>query len=316
MFFDARLSADGRTSCATCHDPVRAFTDGLPVARGIGGQTGTRNTPSLWNVASERSLFWDGRRTVLETQPLDPLLNPREHGLASESAVLDIVLSDRGYRSAFAAAFRMEVAHTEPTHVLSALAAFMRTLLLEDSPFDRYLYKDDQSALSPAAARGLDLFRGTAGCAKCHVIERSAAPLNDGEFHALGIGLDKISAELATLAATVASTPEAERYSRIGRDFDWAAVGRYAVTGDPRDIGKFKTPSLRNVALTAPYMHDGSVATLEEAIEAELYYRGTERNDPLILTPAEKADLVAFLAALTSPGATTFRRSSRPAVAP
>lgn len=300
IFFDTRLSGDGTISCATCHQPKKAFTDGRAVARGIQGRTGTRNTPSLWNVSFMTSLFWDGRRTTLEQQARDPLVNPREHG-ARAPQLLATIRTDEHYRVEFLNAFGVRADAIELEHVGMALAAFQRSLQASDSPFDRHLYRHDKQALDAAAARGLALFRGRAQCASCHLIGERSALFTDQQFHSLGVGLQTISRDLPKLATSVAvmSAPELDR--AISDNADIAALGRYLVTKNPRDIGKFKTPSLRNVALTAPYMHDGSVATLIEAVEFELYYRGIESGQPLILTPTEKNDLLAFLRALTSP---------------
>jgi len=306
LFFDARLSADGRVSCASCHDPKKGFTDGLVVARGIDNRAGTRNTPSLWNVAYNASLFWEGRRSSLEEQAGDPFVNPREHGLANLSALVSLVRKDAHYSTDLSQALKITPDRIAPVHVVGALAAFERTLLLGDSALDRYLYGKQTAALSPAAARGLKLFRGRAQCASCHLIGTESALLTDGQFHAIGIGQETLGANLARVSMRVAKASATELDALIGADATVGSLGRFLVTRDPRDIGKFRTPSLRNVALTAPYMHDGSVATLEEAVDSEVYYRSTERGEPLILTPAEKSDIVAFLGSLTSAGAQSY----------
>ena len=303
LFFDKRLSIDGTVSCASCHVPEKAFTDGLPVAKGAGGLTGTRNTPSLWNVTFAMSQFWDGRRSSLEQQAADPLLNPREHGLSDEHALLTIIQQDAGYRQDFQRAFASDPKGINLTRLGTALASFERTLLSGDSPFDRYLYGHERSALPPAAVRGMALFRGRAQCATCHVIGERFALFTDNLYHSLGIGLRGTETHLAKTATRLMDTSAGSVDRLISSDTDIAALGRFVVTRQPRDIGNFKTPSLRNVALTAPYMHDGSVATLAGAIDVEVYYRGLEANSPLILTPQEKRDLLAFLASLTSPSA-------------
>jgi cytochrome c peroxidase len=191
--------------------------------------------------------------------------------------------------------------------VTAALAAFERTLLVGDSPFDRYLYGGDGKALSATAVRGLELFRGRAQCAKCHLIGEHEALLTDNLYHSVGVGLRWVQPHLAQATTRIVRETPAVLDQLIGADAEVAALGRFVVTKQPRDIGSFRTPSLRNVALTAPYMHDGSTATLEEALELELYYRSVELQKPLILTPAEKADLVAFLRSLTSPTATSIQ---------
>jgi cytochrome c peroxidase len=298
LFFDARLSADGKVSCASCHQPEHAFSDRRAVAVGVKGLHGTRNTPSLLNAAFQTSQFWEGRRASLEEQVLDPLTNPVEHGLPDSGALLSLLRGDAAYAGDFQRAFGSDGITLE--RVAAALAAFVRSLTAGDSPADRHLYAADARALNESARRGLELFRGRAQCTECHAIGEREATFSDGAFHAVGTGLERIAPNLGALATRVARTPRAELEPLIAQDAEIAALGRFLVTRDPADIGKFRTPSLRNVALTAPYMHDGSVATLEEAVERELYYRGRLQGRPLVLTPAEKADLVAFLRSLTS----------------
>jgi cytochrome c peroxidase len=293
LFFDARLSANGKVSCASCHQPDQAFADGRRTAVGVEERRGTRNTPSLLNAAFQSSQFWEGRRGSLEEQVLDPLVSPVEHGLPDKAALLDLIRADASYVREFG----LEV---QARHVARALAAFVRSLALGGSAFDRHLYGGERAALSDSAARGLDLFRGRARCTDCHTIGERDASFSDGRFHAVGIGLDRIAPKLAALAARVVRMPQTEVDALVALDGEVAALGRFLVTRDPADIGKFRTPSLRNVALTAPYMHDGSVATLEEALDHELYYRGRLQGRPLVLTPAEKRDLIAFLRSLTS----------------
>lgn len=302
LFFDRRLSADGTISCAICHLPERAFTDGRRVARGIGGKTGTRNTPSLLNVAFQSSFFWDGRRDKLEAQVLDPLTNPIEHGLKNIGKAVATVRNDRRYVKDIQRVFAIAPDRIEPAVLASALASFVRTLVSGDSPFDRYRYGHDTQAISASAKRGLGLFEGRAACASCHLIGPDHALFTDGKFHSVGILADTLRAHLGKTATAVVRMDASALDSAVLQNPDYAALGRFVVTHQPEDIGAFRTPSLRNVALTAPYMHDGSVATLAEAVDAEIYYRGTETGRPLILTPQEKADLLAFLAALSGPG--------------
>jgi cytochrome c peroxidase len=300
LFFDARLSADGKVSCATCHQPDSAFSDGRPVSVGVAGSRGTRNTPSVLNAAFHASQFWEGRRGSLEEQVLDPLVNPVEHGLPGREALLELLRNDPDYPEEFQRVFGPDSAGITPGNVAAALAAFVRSLPVGDSPADRYLYGGERAALSEAERRGLELFRGRAQCAGCHVVGERHATFSDDGFHSVGTGLHRIAPKLGSLATRVATMAQEEAQALISRDPEIAALGRFLVTRDPADIGKFRTPSLRNVALTAPYMHDGSVATLEDAVEGELYYRGHLQGRPLVLTPAEKADLVLFLRSLTS----------------
>lgn len=300
LFFDASLSADGKTRCASCHQPKKVFSDGLRVSQGTGGRLGTRNAPSLVNVVFVSSLFWDGRRDTLESQVLDPFTNPTEHGLVSPNALVKKLDADETYRKAFGSAFRDDKEQAITAQRIShAISTYLRSLVAGGSSMDRYLYGGDKNALTPAAVRGLELFRGRAGCAECHLIGAHDALLSDGKFHSLGIGMEDIRARLAVLA-TRAMQHKASLDHTVLQDAELAELGRFLVTRDPRDIGKYRTPSLRNVALTAPYMHNGKIATLEEAVEREIYYRGFTTNRPLIVTPKEKEDLVAFLQSLTS----------------
>jgi cytochrome c peroxidase len=302
LFEDERLSADGKVSCSTCHQPDRAFTDGRTVAQGIRQRVGTRNTPTLLNSAYLTSLFWDGRRKSLEEQAADPLVNPVEHALGNHDELLATVRADAAYAAGFRAAFGIGPESIGIEHVVKALAAFERTLVAGDSPLDRYRYGGDPSALSPAQLRGLGLFTGRARCATCHTLGSENALLTDEEFHTIGIGQARVQPRLADRTTRLVRLSPAERGQSILSDPEVAELGRFAVTLKPGDIGLFRTPTLRNVALTAPYMHDGSVPTLAEAVERELYYRGLEAGRPLVLTPQEKSDLVAFLQALTSRG--------------
>lgn len=302
IFFDKRMSGDCQVSCASCHQPERAFADGLRVAKGMSGRSGTRNTPSLLNVAFNQSLFWDGRRADLESQALDPLFNPREHGLKDAQSLLEILRRDSGYVMAFQDAFHVAMVDVRVEQVALALASFERTLVAGDSAFDRYFYRNEKTAMTGGAIRGLAIFRGVARCSTCHIIEKSHALFTDNQFHTLGVGLRSISPRLARITSKLINGKLVNDHfdQVILRDEDVAELGRFVVTYQPADIGKFRTPSLRNVALTAPYMHDGSVPTLEDAVEYELYYRSVESGRPLILTPGERSDLVEFLKALSS----------------
>lgn len=308
LFNDRRLSADGTVSCATCHQVELAFTDGLAVAEGVGKQKGTRNTPSILNAVYSTPLFWDGRRATLEEQAGDPFVNPVEHGLGDHNEILRSVRADPSYISGFRKAFGVAADAIRMNHVSEAIAAFERSLLAGDSPFDRYEYGRDPNALSPAAVRGLALFRDRAGCEKCHTIGPEAALFTDNQFHSLGVGFKRVSPRLAEITRYVADNNGRELDEAVLTRAEFSELGRFVVTLDPVDIGRFKTPSLRNVAVTAPYMHDGSINTLEEALNLEIYYRGVASGRPLILTPKEKAELIEFLKALTSP---QFEQSSR-----
>lgn len=308
LFFDQRLSGDGSISCASCHQPERAFTDGRAVAQGIRKSQGTRNTPTVLNAAFNTTQFWDGRRDSLETQAGDPFLNPIEHGVRDASALVALVRADPDYVRAFGQAFAVGADGISTALMNRALASYERTLLAADSPFDRYLYGGDKQALSASARRGLALFRGVAQCASCHTITESDALLTDNRFHSLNIGLKRIESRLPALTTQLerARSSQAGVDKAVLSDPDVGELGRFAVTLDLADLAKFRTPSLRNVALTAPYMHDGSVRTLEEVVELEIYYRSAFDGRPLVLDVQEKRDLIEFLQALTSPVATRF----------
>jgi cytochrome c peroxidase len=302
LFVDRHLSRDGTVSCATCHIPTRAFTDGRPHGIGLGAQRGTRNTPSLVNVASEQTLFWDGRVSGLEQQVRSPLFSSREQGLTDDAQLASIVRSSSDYVARFKKAFHTEAISAD--QVVSAIAAYERSLRSTASPFDRFLYGHHSTAMSPAAQRGLQLFRGRANCSTCHTIGDSSAALTDHQFHGSSTRLpDAVLNELPALTAAVLSARHEQDIrslnALIASDERIAELGRFLSTMNPSDIGEFRTPSLRNVAVTAPYMHDGSVSTLEDAVDLELYSRSAAGAKPIALTVSERADLVEFLRALS-----------------
>jgi cytochrome c peroxidase len=267
LYFDTRLSADNSVSCATCHAPNYAFTDALPVSNGIGHQKGTRNAPTIINGAYATVQFWDGRASTLEQQAVGPMANLVEMGNTQEGVVTKLKAIP-GYRALFAKAFGTEDFTID--HVAKAIATFERTVLSGNSPYDRY-QAGNKKAMSPPQIRGLKVFQ-KAKCDKCH----KDAVFSDNAFHNLGTGMDK---------------PDPD-------------VGRFAVTHDPKDWGAFKTPTLRDVAETAPYMHDGSLKTLREVVD--LYDKGGTLNKnldkdikPLKLSSDQRSDLVEFLRALS-----------------
>lgn len=286
LFFDKRLSRDKTVSCATCHDPAHAFAEPRPVSIGVKGRKGGRNAPSILNIRIFDAFFWDGRAASLEEQALGPIENPLEMDLPRKELVKRLS-GLKEYREAFQKAFG-----GPPTaeRAAQAIADFERTVVAGRSALDRYLYAGEKNALSAAAARGLELFRGKALCTTCHEIGPEDAGLTDYQFHNIGVGM-------------VAKSPD---------------LGRHKVTKKEGDQGRFKTPTLRNISKTAPYMHDGSVATLEAVID--YYDGGGEKNHwldpkmkPLELTPQEKADLVELLKALDTDIPYAQRVSSAPA---
>jgi cytochrome c peroxidase len=275
LFFDNRLSVNKAQSCASCHNPDLGFGDGM--AGGVGAMGGTlgRNTPHLYNLAFSSSMFWDGRMETLEQQALGPIEAAGEMNMPL-SELLPRLRKVPFYRKTFDQVY-VDEGLTKET-LGRALAAFERTIISNNSPFDRYL-AGDKTAMSPAQIRGLALFKGKGNCTACH----DGVNFTDDSFHNIGIG-----------------------------DKD---PGRSQISGDKNMIGAFKTPGLRNTLLTAPYMHDGSSASLEEVIDH--YNKGGNPSmtldkliKPLQLSAIEKFDLIAFLGALTDP--VTVQRPSIP----
>lgn len=266
LFFDPRLSAGGTHSCASCHVPESGLGDGKALSVGASGKALSRNTPPLYNLAWNVVFGWDGASVSLEEQTLRPIMNPDEMDMSLTEMVGRLEGVDT-YREAFHSAFgETEIS---ANRVASALAAFQRTLVTQNSALDRYLTGDTR-ALSDAALRGMQLFEGKANCTKCH----DGPNLTDQSFHNIGVA----SADL----------------------------GRARVDPASGLVGAFKTPGLRNVALTAPYMHDGSLVSLEEVIR--FYNRGGDERqhlstliEPLELSDREIQDLIEFLNALTDP---------------
>ncbi|MCY4160194.1 MAG: cytochrome-c peroxidase [Bacteroidetes bacterium] len=265
LFFDPILSVDSTVSCATCHIPHKFFSDGQVISQGIKGRSGTRNTPSLINIAYHKLFFWDGGSITLEHQIFGPLQNSTEMGIDLSSAI-DRLESNETYRESFQDIFE------EPPSLrglTQSIAAYQRTLLSRGARYDSYR-AGDKSALRPAERRGLSLFEGKAGCIHCHngflltslIFENNGLPISRGDS------------------------------------------GRARVTGLREDYGKFKIPSLRNISETAPYMHDGRMVTLSEVIEHYNKGGNDVRGKsalikPLYLNELERADLEAFLHSLT-----------------
>ncbi|MFN0101918.1 MAG: cytochrome-c peroxidase [Bryobacteraceae bacterium] len=277
LFFDPRLSADNTVSCALCHSPEHGFSDGRKTAVGMRQQAGKRNAPTVLNAAYNTRQFWDGRAASLEEQAAGPITNPIEMSMADEECV-ERLMGDAEYRALFAKAFG-EGAITMGK-LQKAIAAYERTVISGNSPVDRFLYGGDKAALSEAAVRGLAIFmdRKKGNCSACHLVGTEWALFTDGLFHNIGAGLNA-EGELTDL-------------------------GRFEQTKNEPDKGAFKTPSLRNVAQSGPYMHDGRLKTLREVVD--FYAGGGSSNPyldkqirPLALTGKDREDLVAFLESLT-----------------
>jgi len=277
LFYDTRLSGDNSLSCASCHNPELGFTDRLRFARGMGGAIGARNAPTLLNAAYSSFQFWDGRAASLEEQSVIPMADPIEMNQPHEVSVSKIG-ADPAYKADFAKAFGPGAVTL--VKIQKSLASFERTLLSGNSAFDRYEYGKDKGALTPAQIHGLAIFvdpkRGN--CAVCHTIGSKYALFTDGKFHNTGAG--------------------------VSGDGNFTDLGRYNQTKAEADKGSFKTPTLRNVALSAPYMHDGSLKTLKDVVD---FYAGGGNSSPsldkemrsLALSAQDRADLVQFLEALT-----------------
>ncbi len=277
LYYDPSLSADKTISCASCHHPDKGFADNKPFSEGVQKKLGGRNSPTVFNTAYYDTQFWDGRAATLEEQAKGPVQNPVEmaHTLAGVEQRLK---ADASYRAEFEKAFGAGPITYDK--VAMAIAAFERTVLSGNSPFDRYYFGGDKKALSPAAAHGLQVFLDPAkgNCASCHSVGEKYALFTDNKFHNVGIGVkDEMPTDL----------------------------GRFDVTKTDSDKGSFKTPSLRNVAQTAPYMHDGSLKDLKQVVD---FYIGGGNSSPFrdpkikpldFLTGQERADLVEFLKSLT-----------------
>lgn len=277
LFFSPLLSVDGSISCATCHDPSKAFADGRKVSIGIGNKSGKRNAPTVLNAAYNGTQFWDGRAASLEEQAAGPMFSAEEMGHSLEG-VEKRLSQEAELLPLFEAAYGTP--DVTMTRISKALASYQRTLLSGNSPFDRYFFGGQKDALTPAAVHGFEIFRDPkrGNCTACHTIEKDFALFMDGKFHNIGAGLN----------------PEGEI----------ADIGRFEQTGRQGDQGAFRTPGLRNVAKTAPYMHDGSLRTLKEVVD--FYVGGGSSNEfldkeirPLPLTGRDREDLVAFLESLT-----------------
>jgi cytochrome c peroxidase len=268
LYYDPRLSADGNVSCATCHNPNFGFSNGVPLSAGFKGQLGGRNSPTCLNRLYSTVQFWDGRAKSLEEQALGPVQNPVEMA-NSLPAMVSSLQRIESYKPLFSEAFGTDEITAE--RVAKAIASFERTLLSGNSAFDRFQAGDDK-AISDSAKRGFAVFMSKGNCSQCHTLPN----FTDEQFHNVGVGMNKPNPDL----------------------------GRYKVTENEADKGAFRTPTLREIAQTAPYFHDGSATTLAEVVE--VYDRGGTRNPhldakvkPLRLSRQEKMNLVAFMQTLT-----------------
>jgi cytochrome c peroxidase len=272
LFADRRLSRDGLIACTSCHDPARAFSTPDAVSPGVFGRRGRRNSPALINRGWGKSFFWDGRVATLEEQVLKPIEDPNEMDLPVADAARGVGLT--------------------PVELSRALATYVRSIMSGNSPYDRYV-NGERNALSPEQQVGLQIFRGRGNCTACHV----GPNFTDERFHNTGIAW-------ASEAGPAAGWPTDARSARAGQGGRLLDEGRAAITGKAEDGGAFKTPTLREIARTAPYMHDGSLATLEDVVD--FYDRGGGANpnldrelQPRRFTADEKRALVTFLDSLS-----------------
>src|SRR5262245_14820874 len=277
LYFDKRVSSDGTLACASCHAPEKAFTDGAPVSTGIGGQKGGRSAPTVINRAYSTQQFWDGRSPSLEDQAKGPMANPIEMTAdktadAAHAAVVKRLKAVAGYVKLFEKAFGTKDVNVD--HVAKAIATFERTVFSGNSAYDRY-DAGDKKAMTESQIRGMDIFFNKVACDSCHL----GFNFTDGSYENVGIGMNK----------------------------DKPDLGRFGVSGREEDKGAFKTPTLRDIEHTGPYMHDGSLKTLEDVVEH--YNKGGIKNahlsgriKPLNLSDRDKSDLIAFLKALSGEG--------------
>ena len=282
LYYDPLLSVDDTIACASCHHPNFGFTDGKRFSAGVGGQLGGRSAPTVINSAYSEVQFWDGRSPSLEDQAEGPVQNPIEM-----AHTLDDVVKKLEAHATYPAEFEKAYGPGAITYekVEKAIASFERTVLSGNSPFDRYLYGGEKDAISESAQRGLEVFKDPAkgNCAVCHSVGEETSLFTDNKFHNIGVGVVQDETGAATLSD----------------------VGRFEVTKNEADRGAFKTPTLRNITETAPYMHDGSLATLKDVVD--FYVGGGNSNDQLDeelkvldhLTGQERADLEEFLESLT-----------------
>ena len=304
LFNDKRLSVNDAVSCATCHDASKAFVDQKPLPDGVAApkERPQRNSPTVVNAMFNATQFWDGRAPTLEEQAKLPILNPIEMGQKAPEDVVAKVRRIPEYAAAFPKVFGHEATYDD---IAAAIATFERTQYAGDAPFDRYV-AGNEKAVDAAAKRGWLIFNGKGRCSDCHAFSTVSPLFSDQKFHNIGIAAHKTDfIDLARKAAGMVRGGDLKQVDELAIQTHFSELGRFLVTKQANDIGAFKTPGLRNVAVTAPYMHDGSLATLWDVMDH--YNKGGVPNPNLDggmqrlgLTEAEIDDMVAFMQALTS----------------
>lgn len=300
LYFDKRLSIDGTLSCASCHDPALAFADAKVVAVGARDRRGTRNAPTILNAVFSEIFFWDGRARSLEDQVKHPLMSSFEMGMTTERELITRLSSIYEYQRQFKRVFKSDGVTIDT--IAKAIAAYERTLLSGNSPFDRFI-TGQKTALTEAQKRGWELFKGKAQCIECHTYSSRNPFFTDFKFHNTGVTVADTT--LDELVRSFGKSSKDNSGAVLAHSAGFSELGRFAVTLQHGDIGAFKTPTLRDLELTSPYMHDGSIKTLIDVVQ--FYNRGGNANryldgrmHPLQLSDAEVNDLVEFLRSLTS----------------
>ncbi len=325
LFMDRRLSHNNTISCGMCHVPEQGFTSNeLATAIGIEGRSHRRNTPTIFNVGYYKFLFHDGRELTLEDQVIGPLLAFNEMGNPSIGHVIEKIRNLDDYAGLFEEVYGSEVTLERVSH---AIAAYERTFISGNSRFDQWHYGGDSNALTKQEVQGFEIFNGKGGCVTCHTINEKTALFTDQSFHNTGIGWarnnkvikkeyesDTFPVQLAPGVIVQVKHEQLETSSEKPEN----DVGRFEITEDPKDSWKYKTPSLRNLVVTAPYMHDGSLSTLEEVVS--FYDKGGDDNPekdtllkPLDLSQDDQKALVAFLKTLTGDNIKLLEQEARAA---
>ncbi|MGJ0507036.1 MAG: cytochrome-c peroxidase [Methylocystis sp.] len=313
LFKDKRLSLNDSVACETCHDPAKGFTDhrGAATSAGIEGKLGQRNAPTVLNAMFQASQFWDGRAPALEDQAKLPIINPIEMGQKRPDDVVAKVRKIPEYTAAFRSVFGGEATYDD---IAQAIAAFERTQYSGNASFDHFM-AGDPNAIGESAKRGWALFQGKGRCSACHAFNSVSPLFSDQKFHNIGIAAHKQNfVDLARKALAIVKTGDVKQIDELALQTEYSELGRFLVTKNQADIGAFKSETLRNIGVTGPYMHDGSLTTLWDVMDH--YNKGGVPNpfldggmERLALSEAEIDDLVAFLFTLTDDRFTAFNKT-------